>query len=713
MNIHLAFRHTSLLAIVLLLLSTSSHAQFISKWDKVYGGDSWDNLNGLVALPDGYMLAGYSRSSNISLFPTSQTFDFLLTRTNAAGDQLWSKSYGGDQHEYLWDMIQTQGGDFLLLGASWSGSSGTKIQANNGTDSSDYYLVKVDKDGELLWERSYGGDGHDEAFSVKELANGDLLLVGTSTSTATGDKTEANFGSTDCWVLLLDPSGNIKWQTTLGGDQRDLAYDMVVTPDQKSVFITGGTASTPNTGTIGTDARRGGMDFWCVKLDLGTQKQIWSRRFGGGGVGIKSLAYRILLSFDGNLILGGLSHAGVSSPGASFNGKDSPHRGNFNLDSDYWVIKIDQKGNKIPGFDISLGGTGLDVCYSLYENFFGDLYVGGVSDSNEGGNKTAKPHGKYDVWVVSLDRNWAERSQISYGGSNWDSMSRMVGKPDGSIVIGGHSSSTNDGTKTQTNLGDVNTDDFYLITTDCGFSDGQLSLPVTNPCVEATITLQAGADTCATCVYFWSTGDQGPTLDIEPGFRDTVKLLTVRRDGCMMRDAIMVNNPIPPTIDLGVRDTVILEGQNITIGGNNPELKYLWGSGDTSASIVVGYAGVWSLTVTDPNGCTASDWMRVYIADKEAVYIPNVFSPDFNGKNDYFNVYGDASLEKIVSLDIFDRWGAHLFHRGNYSPNYETDGWDGTFRGREMPIGAYKYATTVRFVDQTQKQYEGMITIVR
>jgi gliding motility-associated-like protein len=706
MNFPLAISQQTLLALCIMLLCGTVQAQLKTDWDNTYGAESWEQLNGLVSLPDGYMLGGCTQSGSLTSIKNDTAYDYHIVRTNLQGDQIWTQSYGGRQRDWLWNMLHVSDGGFLLIGASKSDTSATKTQKCRGDE--DYWLIKVDQNGNRIWDKTYGGDTADVAFAAKELKNGDLLVAGMSWSGVGGDKTEACRGKSDLWLLLLDKNGNLKWQKTVGGDLREFAYDMVLSADEKSVYIAGGTGSDPvNSPEIGSDARRGGMDMWVIKIDLESRNTVWSRRFGGGGLGKESYAYRIIRSFDGSLILGGYSETGISSPGSTNNGKDSDFNGGK---SDYWVIKISQDGKKIPGFDRSLGGTGLDVCYGLYENFFGDLIVLGTSDSPDDGNKKTAAFGAYDVWVVCMDRTWKEMTQKSFGGNDWDSGSRIVSKPDGSVAIGGHSMSNRSGTKSDDSFG---FNDLWLITTSCGTGDGAINFSPTDPCIEQSITLQAGADTCSNCVYFWSTGDQGSTLDIPPGFSDSVSVLIARRDGCLARDTIFANNPIPPVIDLGPIDTTILEGQSIMIGGNNPELQYLWGKGDTSASVVVTHSGVWSLTVTDANGCTAHDWIRIRVAEKEGVYIPNVFTPDFNGRNDYFNVYADASVESVVRLEVFDRWGALLFTRSDYPPNYETDGWDGTFHGRRMSPGNYKYYAIVRFIDNTEKIFTGLVTIVR
>ena len=703
MNFPPALSHGMRVFCFLCLCTVGAWAQPVLAWDKCFGDSKWEELNGIVVLADGYLLAGSTNSPAYTGIQDT-VYDFHLVRIDAQGNQRWTQSFGGTETEHLWDIIQTHDGSFVLTGYSKSDISLTKSEANRG--SADIWVVKIDADGNYLWDKTFGGSEWDEAFAVREMTNGQLLVAGHSASFAGGDKTQATLGGLDMWLLLLDQDGNKIWDKTIGGDARDFVRDMTISTDGRYAYIVGGTESSLNSGVIGADARRGLVDFWCVKFDIANEAQVWSRRFGGGGQGKESYAYSILESWDGNLILGGLSESMASQPGPDKNGKSSEGHGG----KDYWLFKIDPNGKKIANFDIDFGGSGLDVCYSMYENFFGDLVIGGVSDSQQDGNKTSNNHGSYDIWVVCVDRNWQPMWQTSYGGDNWDALTKIRGSEDGSFILGGHSRSNRNGTKSENTHGE---NDFYLIKSACDFTDGITDMGVYDPCTAHTMTLQAGVNTCHDCVYFWSNGQAGPTLEVLPGTTDTLKLLIARRDGCISRDTIPVNNPIPPSIDLGPRDSSIVVGQTITIGGNNPNLQYLWNSGDTTASIVVSYEGVWAVTVTDENGCTATDWMRTYQGDKEAVYIPNVFSPDFDGKNDYFNVYGDASVEKIARMDIYDRWGSLLFTRSDYQPNYETDGWDGTFRSRRMLPGAYRYNITVEFIDKTRKDYAGFVAIVR
>jgi gliding motility-associated-like protein len=674
------------------------------EWDKVYGAEHWDELQGLVPISDGYMIGGRTSSGSLTATPNDTEYDFYLVRTDLDGNQLWGQSYGGREREDLWQMIKTNDGNFIMIGQSKSNKSASKSEDCRGEE--DYWIVKVDPDGNQIWDKTFGGTGKDQAWDIDELQNGDLVITGASASPISGDKTDACRGSDDLWLLLLNDKGDLKWQTTIGGSRRELAYDMVITPDERYAYIVGGTESFPAEGEIGNDPRFGTVDLWVVKYDLKFQGLTWSHRYGAGPTGTESYAYRIIPSYDGNYIIGGASDADGGPTGLNLRKKTSDNIGG----RDYWVFKMEPDGTKMTNYDLSLGTPGLDVCYGLYENFFGDLIITGVTDSIEGGNKNSERFGSYDIWTIALDRNWNQLWQKTLGGKNWDTSTRIVGRDDGSFVIGGHSASNKSGNKSEDTRG---FNDLWVIKSACLFSDGIQNNTIIDPCTEQTLTLQAGADTCSTCVYFWSTGDSGPRLAVPPGFDDTVKLLVARRDGCLSRDTMYMNNPIPPAIELGPRDSSFIVGQSITIGGNNPQLQYLWGNGDTTATITVNYAGVYAVTVTDENGCTATDWMRVFQGEKEGVYIPNVFSPDSDGRNDYFNVYCDASVERVVNLQVFDRWGNGLFVHQDYPPNYETDGWDGTFRSRRMLPGAYRYHITVEFIDGSQRTYDGLVTIVR
>jgi len=113
-------------------------------------------------------------------------------------------------------------------------------------------------------------------------------------------------------------------------------------------------------------------------------------------------------------------------------------------------------------------------------------------------------------------------------------------------------------------------------------------------------------------------------------------------------------------------------------------------------------------------GCEASDSLRITVADARSVFIPNVFSPNSDGQNDYFTVFGSAlSIEAVERLAVYDRWGELVFEQNNLLPNNPSVGWDGTFRGKTLVPGVYVYVAQIRFLDGQMVEYAGDITLIR
>ncbi|MBR9919687.1 MAG: T9SS type B sorting domain-containing protein [Bacteroidetes bacterium] len=122
----------------------------------------------------------------------------------------------------------------------------------------------------------------------------------------------------------------------------------------------------------------------------------------------------------------------------------------------------------------------------------------------------------------------------------------------------------------------------------------------------------------------------------------------------------------------------------------------------------------YEILIYDENGCPAFATVRVEVDKNINVYIPNIFSPDGNGLNDYFQVFTGAGVQQVRSLRIFDRWGEMVFYKTNMPGGApETDGWDGTFRGKRMNSGVYVYMAEVEYKDGSVVLFRGDITLMR
>ena len=123
--------------------------------------------------------------------------------------------------------------------------------------------------------------------------------------------------------------------------------------------------------------------------------------------------------------------------------------------------------------------------------------------------------------------------------------------------------------------------------------------------------------------------------------------------------------------------------------------------------------GHYTITIQDGTGCTAIDSLLINLVINRPVYIPNAFSPNGDGTNPTFTVYGGAAVTNIQLLQVYDRWGELVFEAKDFLPGNENIGWDGTFNGDLLNSGVYAFLTKVEFLDGVTEVYSGDVTLVR
>ena len=175
-------------------------------WDKAFGGSGDDWLYSIAPSPDGgYLLGGYSLSGFVvgdKSEASRGVRDYWVVKIDAAGNKLWDKTFGGSGDDWLYSIVPSPDGGYLLGGYSESGISGDKSEASRGFD--DYWVVKIDAAGNKLWDKTFGGTGDDELYSIAPSADGGYLLGGYSSSGLGADKSEASRGSFDYWLVKID-----------------------------------------------------------------------------------------------------------------------------------------------------------------------------------------------------------------------------------------------------------------------------------------------------------------------------------------------------------------------------------------------------------------------------------------------------------------------------------------------------------------------------
>jgi hypothetical protein len=171
---------------------------------------------------------------------------FLFTLSLYAQDPniLWQRTIGGSEDDTPFSLIQTNDGGTLIGGYSDSDISGDKTENSRG--GKDYWIVKLDGSGNIQWQKTYGGNNDDTIWTVIETSDGGFMAGGFSDSDMSGDKTENSQGNLDFWVLKLDSAGNIQWQNTIGGNGIDRLRSIIETDDE--YFILGGSSSSDISG---------------------------------------------------------------------------------------------------------------------------------------------------------------------------------------------------------------------------------------------------------------------------------------------------------------------------------------------------------------------------------------------------------------------------------------------------------------------------------
>jgi len=277
-------------------------AQSTIEWEKTIGGDNFEDLRAIFETPDGGFIYGASTSSNANgdiSQPSNGFSDYWIGKLDADGNLLWEKNYGGDNIDQLQALKPTPDGGYILGGYSKSTLSGDKSEPNFFQFSLDYWVVKIDALGTVEWDRTLGGQA-DEFFWDLELAHdGGYILAGNTFSDMTGNVSENNYGISDYWIVKLAADGSLEWDKVYGGAGQDWCFDVLATSDG-NYLISGHSGS----GAEGnkTTASQGSNDFWTLKIDP-SGNIIWQRSFGGNA---DDQIHDVVESNSGGFLLAGI-----------------------------------------------------------------------------------------------------------------------------------------------------------------------------------------------------------------------------------------------------------------------------------------------------------------------------------------------------------------------------------------------------------------------
>ena len=359
------------------------------EWTKTYGGSGEDYLRSLQQTTDGgYILAGYTTSTNGDVSFNYGGSDFWVVKINAIGDIEWEKTYGGSNEDAAYSIQQTLDGGYIVAG--YTGSNNGDVIGNLGYD--DYWVVKLTSEGIIEWQKTYGGSYYDRAYFVQQTTDSGYILIG-SASSSDGDL-EINYGVDDIFIVKISSEGDIEWKKSFGGSGFDYSFSAIQANDG-GYIISGYTDSTDISGITNL----GFVDCLIIKLDTNGTIE-WQKIYGGSNVELLS---SIKKTADGGYIFTGFTNSDDIDVSVTYGNRD------------YWVVKLNALGTI--EWEKTYGGTSFDSGTDIQQTTDGGYVILGSSTSND--VDVSVNYGNEDYWIVKLGpdnlslSNFSETTTIS------------------------------------------------------------------------------------------------------------------------------------------------------------------------------------------------------------------------------------------------------------------------------------------------------------
>ncbi len=323
----------------------------------------------------GYVVAGDTSPSD------PDDSDFLILKLDADGQVQWQESFGGIYRESIASIEQTEDGGYIVAGSSQSFR----------TAKGDVWLIRLDADGKPIWQKTYGGDGADEASCAIPAGDGGFIVSGSTRSFGAGEF--------DFWLFKTDESGEVIWQKSYGGDRNDRASCIARTDDGGYIAA----------GTIEVVARRFVVtDVLVMKLDA-EGGVLWQKAYGGED---NDGADSIRQTGDGGYIIAGYAVYGTGL-------------------RDAWVFKL--KGNGGVEWQKSFGGRLGNTASCIRQTDEGGYIVAGYTEAFGAGDE--------DAWLLKLDAYGEAGWQKCYGGKAGDSATSVEQVDSGGYIAAGYTES--------------------------------------------------------------------------------------------------------------------------------------------------------------------------------------------------------------------------------------------------------------------------------
>ena len=414
-----------------LFLQAHFLAQPTIQWQKTFGGNFYDEPKCIIQTSDGgYIVTGNTLSLNGDVIGNHGNFDFWVIKLNESGALEWKKTFGGDNSDWPYAIRQTVDGGYIIAGETYSNNE--DVSGNHGDK--DAWIVKLKSDGNIEWQKTYGGTALEEAVDIQQTIDGGYIFAGIASS-SNGDVTGV-YGDWDFWVVKLNQSGIIEWQKTFGGTYRDNANAIQQTSDG-GYIVAGETLSYD--GDVAFN--NGNVDGWIIKLSSDGAIE-WQKSLGGNALDTSTDVHQ---TSEGGFIVAGLT-------GSLNSGDVTENHGIF----DFWVVKLNNSGQI--EWQKALGGSEPDRCRNIVPTNDGMYVAFGQTESTDG--DVANNDGGADFWIVKLGATGDIIWQKTLGGTKAESGRSIQQTTDNGYILTGYTWSTDGDLTGSTNHGQ---NDFWVV----------------------------------------------------------------------------------------------------------------------------------------------------------------------------------------------------------------------------------------------------------
>jgi len=374
-----------ILAVSFLLIFTSFFSLY-GQWAKTYGGSRYDHAHSFQQTSDG----GYIIAGNTSSFNSGSYDDIWILKLSSDGDVEWQRTYGGSGSDSASSIQQTQDGGYIVLGETSSFGAGYN----------DIWILKLSSDGDVEWQRTYGGSGSDSASTIQQTQDGGYVVVGEIESR------EEDQTVRDTWILKLSSDGEIEWQKTYGG-HKSYFVSFIQQRDDGGYIVAGNTSS----------SGAGETDIWFLKLTSDGEIE-WQKTYGGNKSDSVS---SIQQTGDGGyIVLGDTSSFSVEG-------------------SDCWILKL-SSGGDIEWQKTYVGDKSYSASFIQQTGDGGYIVAGSTFSGAEWGGPSER-----DIQVLKLSSTGAIEWQRAYVGSDLYLASYIEQTIDGGYIVAGNTESSEDG----------------------------------------------------------------------------------------------------------------------------------------------------------------------------------------------------------------------------------------------------------------------------